>query len=78
MVSSVFTKARRGGASGSVIAMVNDYQRGVITEVAAWSASELMGKKGEAKEEKRKSKVAADERRAVSKQVQKRDERMGR
>ena len=37
-----------------------------------------MGKKGEAKEEKRKSKVAADERRAVSKQVQKRDERMGR
>ena len=71
-------KARRGGASGSVIAMVNDYQRGVITEVAAWSASELMGKKGEAKEVKRKSKVEADERRAVSKQVQKRDERMGR
>ena len=68
-------KARRGGASGSVIAMVNDYQRGVITEVAAWSASELMGKKGEAKEEKRKSKVAADERRVVSKQVQKRDDR---
>ena len=71
-------KARRGGASGSVIAMVNEYQRGVITEVGAWSASELMEAKDGAKEEKRKSKVAAGERRAVSKQVQKRDERMGR
>jgi KaiC/GvpD/RAD55 family RecA-like ATPase len=70
-------KARRGGASGSVIAMVNEYQRGVITEVDAWSASELMEKKGNAKEEKRKSKVAAGERRAVSKQVQKRDDRTG-
>jgi len=70
-------KARRGGASGSVIAMVNEYQRGVITEVGGFSASELMEAKGEAKEEKRKSKVAAGERRAVSKQVQKRDERTG-
>lgn len=69
-------KARRGGASGSVIAMVNDYQRGVITEVSAWSASELMEAKSGAKEEKRKSKVAAGERRAMSKQVQKRDDRM--
>lgn len=68
-------KARRGGASGSVIAMVNEYQRGVITEVGGFSASELMEAKGEAKEEKRKSKVAAGEKRAVSRQVQKRDDR---
>jgi hypothetical protein len=34
-----------------------------------------MGKKGEAKEEKRKSKVAADERKQVSKNTQKRDDR---
>jgi hypothetical protein len=68
-------KARRGGASGSVIAMVNEYQRGVITEVLAWSASKLMEAKGEAKEGKRKSKVAAGEKRAVSRQVQKRDDR---
>lgn len=71
-------KARRGGASGSVIAMANEYQRGVITEVGAWSASELMEAKDGAKEEKRKSKVAAGERRAVSKQWQKVVERMGR
>lgn len=68
-------KARRGGASGSVIAMVNEYQRGVITEVGAWSASELMEAKSEAKEEKRKSKVAAGERKQVSKNTQKRDDR---
>ena len=35
-------KGRLGGAAGSVIAMENDYQRGVITEVGGWSASELM------------------------------------
>jgi hypothetical protein len=42
-------EARRGGASGSLIAMVNDYQRGVITEVGAFSARELRDSKDQAK-----------------------------
>ena len=54
-IDILVNKARRGGASGSVVAMENDYQRGVITEVGGFSASELMEAKGEAKEEKRRN-----------------------
>ena len=49
----VLNKARRGGSTGSVIAMDNDYQRGVITEVGAWSPNELEEAKKEAKKKPR-------------------------